>query len=243
MPKRKTIDSLIKTPGTIRGVLKRKKIYEMKDPEGREIPVDMVRDDLLVVDSFVRDIAGLWFKYHNGLRYLKRLLLDGAPKMYEYLDDRGSVRSDSKGGFTEYDLSKTIKLVISYDLRYDINEHLMDQAAEYLDKYLEKIADPKAVKIMRSWFKQRNGRYDIKLLNRMDQIQETDEDFQACRDCKNRAISSIPTKLRTQLFMRNREGEFVSLPLSITDVAIESEEKLSDQDIANTLSLGTSTKE
>lgn len=235
MARKKTIDSLIKSPGTVRGVLKRKGIKELKDPEGREIHLDYIRDHLLVKDNFVRDIAELWVEAYEKLRHLKKLLLKGGPAMYAYLDKHDDVRSDSKGGFTEYDFGRNIKVIVSYDLRYDIDDSLMDKAAKHMDKWLEKKGEPSLVKIVRKAFRQRNGQYDLKALNRLNDIKEDDEDFKKAMAYKNDAISSTPTKLRTQLKIRNSEGEFVGIPLNITDVAIEDEEKLTPEDARKAL--------
>lgn len=237
MARKKTIDSLIQPPGTIKGVLKRKGIKELEDAEGREIPLDIIRDDLLVKDRFVRNIAELWFDVFRRMRHLKKLLLDGGPEMYKYLNKRGHVRKDSKGGFTEYDFGKKMKVVVSYDLRYDIDKGLMEASSDHMDAFLEKKGEPALVKIVRAAFKQKNGQYDIRALNRLDQIKEDDEDFLKSLELKNKAISSTPTKLRTQLFVRNSEGEFVSMPLSISDVAKEDEEKLTDDTIEEMIAL------
>ncbi len=218
MPKKKTTNSIIKTPGTIRGVLKRKKIYELKDPQGRDIPVDVVKDHLLIRDNFVREIAELWIEIYSALRHLKFLLLKGGPEMYELLREKGDVRSDSKGGFTEYDFGKNIKVVVGYTLRYDFHDHLMKQSSEYFDKWLEKQGENSLTEAVRKAFQKQNGQYDIKALNRLNDLKEDDPDFVKGMELKNEAQTSTPTKLRTTLQIRNEEGEFKALPLDISSV-------------------------
>jgi len=219
MAKPKTTDSIIKTPGTIRGILKRKKIYELKDPELNEIPIDYIKDHLIVKDNFVREIAELWSGIFFQIKHLKKLLLVGGPAMYEMLKEAGDVRSDSKGGFTEYDFGRNIKVLVSYSLRYDWDHDLMKQASDHFDKWLQKHGETPVTKAFRKAFQQQNGNYDIKMLNRLTQLQETDEDFLKAMVLKNEAQTSTPTKLKTTLEIRNEEGEFVALPLSISHVS------------------------
>ncbi|MEP0004565.1 MAG: DUF3164 family protein [Balneola sp.] len=218
MPKKKTTNSIIKEPGTIRGVLKRKKIYELKDPEGRDIPVDFVKDHLLVKDNFVREIAEIWIEIYSALRHLKFLLLKGGPKMYDILREKSDVRRDSKGGFTEYDFGKNIKVVVGYNLRYDFNDDLMKQASEYFDNWLAKHGENSMTKAVRKAFQKQSGQYDIKALNKLNDLKEDDPDFIRGMELKNEAQTSTPTKLRTTLEIRNEEGEFTALPLDISSV-------------------------
>lgn len=230
MAKPKTTNSIVKSPGTIRGVLKRKKIYELPDPDGSEIPIDYIKDHLLVKDNFVREIAELWSDIFFQIKHLKKLLLIGGPEMYEILRDKGDIRSDSKGGFTEYDFGKNIKVLVGYTLRYDWDHDLMKQASDHFDLWLKKHGETSVTKAFRKAFQQQNGNYDIKMLNRLNQLPEKDEDFLKAMNLKNEAQTSTPTKLKTTLEIRNDEGEFIALPLSISHISPASKNEFSFRD-------------
>jgi|GEM_PF-4911877 len=236
MAKKKTIDSLIKTPGVIRGVLKRKKITALNDPEGNPVNIDYVKDHLLIKDNFVRDIGELWVDAWRRMRHLKKLLLEGGPAMYDYLARNDDVRHDSKGGFTEYDFSKNLKIVVSYSLRYDIDDSLMKRSADYMDRFLENTGEPELVKIVKKAFRQQNDQYDVKALRRLNQLNITDKDFAESMRLMNEAITSTPTKLRTEFYVRARDGEFKALPLNISYVEPEGSAGLTDDIIDGRLS-------
>lgn len=229
MAKKKSIDSLIQSPGTIRGVLKRKGINNLQDPEGKEIPLDYIDGHLLTKDRFVRNIAELWLDIFQRMRHLKKLLLDGGPEMYEYLQKHDDIRSDSKGGFTEYDFGRNIKVIVSYSLRYDFDKDLMEQSAAYMDAFLDSQGTPEISKIVQRAFKKQNDQYDVKALNRLNQLNISDKNFCKAMELKNKAMTSTPTKLRTQLMIRDEEGEFVGIPLNITDVTKEDAEEIDEE--------------
>lgn len=218
MATKKTVDSLIKPAGTIRGILKRKKAYHLADPDGEPVKVDYIKDHLLIKDYFVRQIAEIWVDIYHQLEHLKELLLAGGPAMYDYLAEADDVRSDSKGGFTEYDFGRNIKVVVSYDLRYDVDESMMKRSAAHMDRWLDNQGQGDLVKIVQKAFRMRNGKYDIKALNRLNELKIEDDNFTRAMELKNEAISSTPTKLRTQLYIRDRHGEFHGVPISLHDV-------------------------
>jgi hypothetical protein len=219
MARKKTINSLIQSPGTIRGVLKRKHVKTLQDPDGSDIPLDYIDPHLLVKDRFVRSIGELWIDIYKRLAHLKRLLLEGGPAMYEYLKDADDIRTDSKGGFTEYDFGRNMKVVVSYDVRYDFDDDLMDQAAAQMDAFLDDQGQTELVKVVQKAFKKRSGQYDVKALNRLNELNIDDEHFNKAMQLKNKAMTSTPTKLRTQLFVRDEEGAFQAIPLSISDAS------------------------
>lgn len=235
MPKKKTVDSLIKSPGTIRGVLKRKKITELKDPEGNPVNLDYIKDHLLIKDNFVRDIGELWVDIYRRLAHLKELLLEGGPAMYEYLAKNDDVRHDSKGGFTEYDFGKNMKVVVSYNLNYDIDDSLMKRSAAHMDAFLDKSGEPELVKIVKRAFRQKNDKYDVVALRRLQQLNISDEDFKKSLELMNEAIVGTPTKLRTEFYIRDEQGEYKALPLNISYVQPEGVPGLKDEMIDNRL--------
>jgi hypothetical protein len=221
MSRKKTINSLIQPPGTIRGVLKRKKIQALEDPDGQPIPLDYIDGHLLTKDRFVRQIAELWLGIFRQMAHLKKLLLDGGPEMYEYLQDHDDIRADSKGGFTEYDFGRNIKVIVSYNLRYDFDDQLMQRSAAEMDAFLEAQGTPEIAKIVQRAFKKQTGQYDVKALNRLNELNISDEHFKKAMQLKNKAMTSTPTKLRTQLKIRDDEGEFIGIPLSLSEVTKE----------------------
>lgn len=229
MPKQKTIDSLLKTPGTIRGVLKRKKVYELADPEGQTVNLDYIKDHLLIKDNFVRDIAEMWVEVYQKMAHLKKLLLKGGPQMYEYLQKHNDIRHDSKGGFTEYDFGKNLKVQVGYTLRYDIDDSLMKQSAAHMDAWLEEHGEGDIVKVVRKAFRQRNGRYDVQALRRLQELNIADKNFRKSLELMNEAITGIPTKLRTEFYIRDENGEFKALPLNISYVEEDGIPGLSDE--------------
>lgn len=236
MPKQKTVDSLIKTPGTIRGVLKRKKITQLNDPEGQPVNLDYIKDHLLIKDNFVRDIGVLWVEIYRKLQHIKKLLLEGGPAMYDYLAENDDVRHDSKGGFTEYDFSKNLKVIVSYNLRYDVDDSLMKRSAAHMDAWLEKSGESDLVKVVKRAFRQKNDQYDIVALRRLMQLNIDDKDFRKSLELMTEAITGTPTKLRTSFEVRDQNGEFKALPLNISHVEADGIPGLPDSMIDHRLS-------
>lgn len=208
----------MKTPGTIRGVLKRKKITQLHDPEGNPIPLDYIKDHLLIKDNFVREIGTLWISIHQQIAHLKKLLLEGGPAMYDYLSENDDVRNDSKGGFTEYNFGKDMKVVVSYSLVYHFDDSLMKRSAAYMDEFFKRANDPEVVKFVRQAFKKKNDKYDIVILSRVKRMKIDDPNFKKAIEFMNEAISSTPTKLRTEFEVRDAQGEYKALPLNISYV-------------------------
>lgn len=237
MAKQKTVESLVKSPGTIRGVLKRKKVTHLIDPEGNPISLDYIKDHLLIKDNFVRDIAELWVDVYRRMARLKKLLLEGGPAMYEYLAQNDDVRHDSKGGFTEYDFGKNMKIVVSYNLNYDIDDSLMKRSAAHMDAFLDKSGEKELVKIVKRAFRQKNDKYDVVALRRLMQLNIDDADFKKSLELMNEAISGNPTKLRTELYIRDDEGEFKALPLNISYIEPEGRSRLADPVIDRRITL------
>lgn len=236
MAKKKTVDSLIKAPGTIRGVLKRKKITHLPDPEGQPVHIDYIKDHLMIKDNFVREIANQWVDIYRRLAHLKKLLLEGGPAMYEYLARNDDVRHDSKGGFTEYDFGKNLKVTVSYNLRYDIDDSLMKRSAAHMDAWLEKQGETDVVKVVKRAFRKKNNRYDVVMLRRLMQLNIDDKDFRKSLELMNEAITSTPTKLRTEFEIRDEQGEYKSLPLNLSYVESDGVPGLKDATIQRRLS-------
>jgi hypothetical protein len=161
-------------------------------------------------------------------------LLKGGPEMYELLQEKGDIRSDSKGGFTEYDFGRNIKVTVSYDLRYDWDHDLMDQASKFFDKWLKDVGESSVSRAFRKAFRKQDGNYDIKALNRLNQLDEKNPNFLKAMELKNEAQTSTPTKLRTTLEIRDEQGKFTALPLSISAVMPEgNNEFTSDDDLSD----------
>lgn len=216
MAKKKTVQSLIKTPGVIRGVLKRKKITELTDPEGQPVNIDYIKDHLLIKDNFVRDISEIWVNIYRQIQHLKKLLMEGGPAMYDYLAANDDVRHDSKGGFVEYDFAKNVRVRVSYNVHYDIDDSLMKRSSAHMDAFLDKAGANELVKIVKRAFRQKNGKYDVTALRRLQQLNISDKDFRKSLELMNEAITGTPTKLRTELEIRDEYGEFKALPLNIS---------------------------
>jgi hypothetical protein len=201
--------------------LKRQSGKTWRDAKGESVPSQYVRsyekNDERAAQKIIKKVATA-YKHLSELKELVETEMGNSVKLK--LEETGA---NGQRTHSIYSFDKTIQIKQNYLDVIQFDEGLVAAARDSFDKFFERSLTDKnraLKKIIMSAFEKKGGKLDPKAILNLFKFRKEikDDDFQAALDFIEQASSSTPSKMYTQFYVKNKEGEYESIVLNFNSI-------------------------
>ena len=191
----------------------------MTDAQGRQVPVDMVKDIDKLRDQTVRDIAQKAFAMRDKLAALKKELRDD---LFSYLQlsagRYGKTYGGKKGNVTlmSYDGSLMLKLAVNehivFDERLQIAKSIID---ECINRWAEGSRNEIKALVNSAFYVDKAGNINTARILGLRRLDISDPEWKRAMEAITESIQVSGSKEYLRVYTRADNGEYQQVPLDV----------------------------
>jgi hypothetical protein len=205
-------------------ITRQKPNTDWQDEAGNLLTFDQVTKKEKVYEKITFDVAKAALKANEQLKKLKGFIMASIKKATDAFHDQyKGKKTEFKGNYTITNFDQSIKVLVSVSNPIRFDDMTIQQAKSLLDDFLKDGISAKNSYIkdmVLSAFETRRGQMDVKKIMSLKRYADriSDERYKEAMQLIDSAIRRPDTATYYRVEIRNEEGKYENIALSIADV-------------------------